>query len=108
MKKKYNPIWKFIFIPLLIINLMWGFNIYQNERYSTDLGFLGVTPSILILLLIDLITVVFFIATKHPRGKTRFISYSALIIIALVITFTGVLIFTSLGIGIFSVRVALP
>lgn len=92
MKKKSNHIWKVIFILLLIVNFTFGHWVLWNTDYGRyiDAGFLGVIPLIFILAIIDFITIFSYITMKNPHSIDKFINYTALTVISLVLVYFGI------------------
>lgn len=72
MKKKSNPIWKVVFITLLIVNVL--FVSWANSQLSpgpggANLSFIVVFPLALLLAIIDLIAVLSYVFTHRPLSK---------------------------------------
>ena len=82
-KKSVNLSWKAIFILLLIINIL--FNVVSNARYREILGSSVIVYFSLVtaLNIINTLVVCLYIWKRHPQGKVKIISYTALIFLAL-------------------------
>ena len=84
MEKKNNPIWKIIFIPLIIVNVVlisWA-GFVMSKPTGAISGFVLI-PASLPLAIIDILAVFFYIRKQHPQGIAYVVSYVALIIITL-------------------------
>lgn len=94
IKKKNNPIWKIIFILLLIGNLIFGY--YWQSVYTEPFASFVFYPSLLVLSLVNLIALLVYIFKQHPHGphgKARIIGDIALILASLVLIISGVIIY---------------
>ena len=92
IKKKSNPIWIVFIITLLIVNLIGGswvfwayYSAFLDSNSASELGFLGVYPYLFTLVIIDIIAVFSYIRKQHPQGMAKVISYTALILIGVVL-----------------------
>jgi hypothetical protein len=93
MEKKSNPVWKIIFILLLIANVMfvfWAGNQLSTRGHTEDLSALGVIFFSLPVAIIDFIAALIYIVKQQPHGITKAISYITLTIVMLVLVYSGV------------------
>lgn len=70
-RKRQQPPWKAIFIPLLFINaIVFGFlilgPIFSRESFYIGLGSIVVYVFIFVFLIIDLILLLLYVFTRHP------------------------------------------
>jgi hypothetical protein len=94
IKKKSNPMWKVIFILLLIVNLIYLSPLLLVLFYGNPgFGFLGMIPYFFVFSLIDFIAVFSYIITQNPHGIAKNISYTLLIPISLVLVYSSFGIF---------------
>jgi Na+/alanine symporter len=94
MKTNNNPIWKVVFITLLLANFGFGYLWQSSER---GLGSIGIFILFLMVLVpIDLIVVLSYIITQHPKGIAKVLTYIVLSLILMYIVFRIVPILPSL------------
>ena len=70
---------KVSFIILIIANFMVGYNLYDQARFGIGPGFIAAFPIIFVLGINDLIAILLYIFTQHPRGIAKVVLYAVLI-----------------------------
>lgn len=64
---------------------MFGYNVYDQERYGIGPGFLTVIPFMVVLAINDLIAVLLYLRTQHLQGIAKVICYAVWIFISVVL-----------------------
>jgi hypothetical protein len=107
MKKKSNPIWKVIFILLLIINLAPGLLIwlplFQGNNHFSNVNIIDTVITSIVFVVIfqgvlaipNLIAILFYVIIHRPKAVARIISFVILISLILVIIMDIWSIYTS-------------
>lgn len=98
MKKKSNPIWIVVFILLLIVNVIFvSWARWQMSGYMGAMAALAIFPLALPLAIIDFLAVFFYIHTQHPQGMVKVLSYTAFILVSLVLAFVVWAVYTPIA-----------
>jgi hypothetical protein len=98
--KKSDPMWKVIFITLLIINFVYVVYLVSTIAYAGSFGgyvLLSSFPFLLVLSIIDLLVIVSYIREHHSHSThgidKKIIIDAALIAAGFILIFSGVIVY---------------
>jgi hypothetical protein len=91
LRRKGNPIWKIIFIPLIIVHVIFysvvGYTLFYV--YTGAMILIVAIPLAIVLAFIEFIAVFLYIIKQHPRGKAKLVGYTALAVVSPPLIFFG-------------------